>query len=375
MVASKHSGVEFLTGPASILRRSRGETCQAAAVALNAWWANDSDQRYWMEIFTQPNPGNELLSPRFVNGHWSYELPSLVEPGDVVFHYSSLRPNKKSLIGWSVATGTPEVIPEYHWQARGTAGRERVEPYVGPGWRVPLGGLNRFVPVIDGDRLGALLDPLMELRDRLKEQIDGPVYFPWYRYGKIQLRAQQGYLTKFPMEIFELLPELSVVETGPVEPASEKDVVEDARAPRTRAPSGRVTRAQDPVLRSAIERRSLDVVLEHYDGLGAVDPVELGKPYDIKIALNGVERHIEVKGSSMIIDTVELTKNEVDHGQNYADSDLAVVDGIEWTRHKDGSVTTSGGRLRVWSSWSPEASSLTARTYAYLLPSAPDTRG
>jgi hypothetical protein len=337
-------------------------------VALNAWWTDDPEQRYWMEIFTQPNPGNELLAPRFVNGHWSYELPSLVEPGDVVFHYSSLRPNKKSLIGWSVATGTPEVIPEYSWQARGTAGRDRGEPYVGPGWRVPLGGLNKFTPVIDGTRLSSLLDPLMELRDQLESQINGAVYFPWYRYGNTQLRAQQGYLTKFPVEIFELLPELRVVERGVLEPAEQKDVVEDARTPKTRAPSGRVTRAQDPVLRSAIERRSLDVVLDHYRDLGAVDLVELGKPYDIKLILDGTERHVEVKGSSMLIDTVELTKNEVDHGQTYPHSDLAVVDGIEWTRQKDASITTSGGRLRVWSSWSPEQDSLTARTYAYLLP-------
>ena len=125
-------GSELLLEETSRFSSITALNCQAAAVALNAWWANDSNQRYWMEIFTQPDPGNELLSPRFVNGHWSYELPSLVEPGDVVFHYSSLRPNKMSLIGWSVATGTPEVIPEYHWQARGTAGRERGEPYVGP---------------------------------------------------------------------------------------------------------------------------------------------------------------------------------------------------------------------------------------------------
>ncbi len=75
------------------------------------------------------------------------------------------------------------------------------------------------------------------------------------------------------------------------------DLVEDFQTSGGSAPSGRGTVMQDPVRRAAIERRSLDVALKYYDKIGGIDAVELGKPYDIKVTVNGIERHCEVKGS------------------------------------------------------------------------------
>lgn len=130
-----------------------------------------------------------------------------------------------------------------------------------------------------------------------------------------------------------------------------------------------MTRLQDPKLRAAVERRSLDVAREHYEALGAGDGdiKELGKPFDLVVQLDGVERHAEVKGSSLLIDTVELTVNEVTHGQACAASDLLVVDGIEWSRSEEGEVSAWGGRLRVWTDWSPAEEDLAARRFAYAL--------
>jgi hypothetical protein len=91
----------------------------------------------------------------------------------------------------------------------------------------------------------------------------------------------------------------------------------------------------------------------------------------IRVTLNGIDRHAEVKGSSMLIDTVELTLNEVSHARDYMETDLIVVDGIEWARRADGTVTTRGGRLRVWPDWAPAESSLSARKFAYTLPASP----
>lgn len=137
------------------------------------------------------------------------------------------------------------------------------------------------------------------------------------------------------------------------------------------APRGRTTRANDPLLRAAIERRSLDVAIEHYKALGAADDdiKELGKPYDLVVQLDGVERHIEVKGSSMLIDAVELTINEVTHGQACEHVDLVVVDGMTIVRDEQGSVVAAtGGTKRVWSSWAPADEALTATKFAYNLP-------
>jgi hypothetical protein len=206
----------------------------------------------------------------------------------------------------------------------------------------------------------------MTLRDELEARVGGRTYFPWYRYAGNQLRAQQGYLTKFPNELFELLPELAdVAELGQAEPG---EIDEGHQTPGRRVPSGHVARTQDPALRAAIERRSLDVALAYYARLGASDVVELGKPYDLRLRLHGSERHVEVKGSSMTIAAVELTVNEVIHANAHAATDLVVVDAIDWRRELDGSVSTSGGRLRVWHDWTPEPGALTATKFAYSLP-------
>ena len=327
-----------------------------------------------MEIFTTPSAGAILIAPRGGDAHWSYTLTSLVQPGDVVYHYQSTGANRGSIVGWSTASEPARAIPSYTWQARGTSGRSRGIPTTGPGWEVRLGGMNPLSPVISKARLLSLLDPLLAVNDDLKRRIGKPTYFPWYRYGGNQLRAQQGYLTKFPAELFDVLPELATVQaTVNVGDSENDELEEDAQPSNRKAPHGRVTRVHDPVLRAAIERRSLDVTLAHYDALGATDSEELGKPYDIRLMLDRVERHIEVKGSSIVIDTVELTANEVTHAQGYESTDLAVVDSIEWTRESDGSISTRGGRLRTWSDWTPTDESLLPTKFAYSLPDTDPT--
>jgi hypothetical protein len=136
------------------------------------------------------------------------------------------------------------------------------------------------------------------------------------------------------------------------------------------AASGKAARAQDPALRAAMERRSLDVAWDYYvNELGATDYVEVGKPYDIRVTVNGVVRHCEVKGSSARIDTVELTIKEVEHGTTFEPMDLIVVDGIEPVRDPaTGEVMGgTGGRRRVWTDWKPELENLKPLTFAYRL--------
>jgi hypothetical protein len=96
----------------------------------------------------------------------------------------------------------------------------------------------------------------------------------------------------------------------------------------------------------------------------------VGKPYDIRVTVQGVARRCEVKGSSMEIDTVELTINEVEHGTAFTPIDLLVVDKIVPTRDPtSGEVTgASAGRRRVWVDWTPSEAGLKVTKYAYTLP-------
>jgi len=200
------------------------------------------------------------------------------------------------------------------------------------------------------------------LRDNLEAEHGSPVYFPFFFYRAGEVRARQGYLAKFPVEMFDLLPELEAVRSDPDE------VIEDSPPRGLRAPIGRPTRIQDPRLKDAIERRSLDVMIAYYQKRGAVEIQEIGKPYDIRLILNGQERHVEVKGSSVRIDTVELTRNEVHHAWDFQPTDLAVVDRIKWSRQPDGTVSAHGGELRVWPDWEPHDEDLACSAFDYRLP-------
>ena len=127
----------------------------------------------------------------------------------------------------------------------------------------------------------------------------------------------------------------------------------------------------DPKLRDAVERRALDVAKAYYlDELHATDYEEVGKPYDIRVRVQGVPRRCEVKGSSMKIDAVELTCNEVKHGNTFTPIDLIVVDNIVPVKDPvTGEVTgATGGRRRIWVDWTPAQSDLEATRYAYPLP-------
>jgi hypothetical protein len=96
----------------------------------------------------------------------------------------------------------------------------------------------------------------------------------------------------------------------------------------------------------------------------------VGKPYDIRVTVQGVVRRCEVKGSSMEIDTVELTVNEVEHGTAFTPVDLIVVDGITPIRDPETGevIGAAGGRCRIWVDWTPAQSDLKATRFAYSLP-------
>jgi hypothetical protein len=345
-------------------------------MALNTWWDSEPGQRFWMEITQRDVLGEDLIAPKLDGGgreQWSYALVSKVQPGDRVLHYQTNAPGGGAIVGWSEAVDTPST-GTITWQARGTRGRERGRPTTGPSWFVPLGGLHEFDSPVMGRDLSRIDSDLFRLRDQLEARHGKPIYFPFFRYRAGEVRAQQGYLVKFPEELIGLLPRLESVraeQTGSVAHEAEEEENRPDSSSRT-VPRGRTTRIQDPVLRKAIEDHAVAQAVTHYRQLGCTEWTILGKPYDIKLSLNGEERHIEVKGSSLEVATVELTTNEVTHADDYQPTDLVVVDGIDWTREEDGTISTSGGQLRIWTDWTPEDENLFARTYAYNLGELPD---
>ena len=292
-----------------------------------------------------------------------------MQPGDRVLHWRARA--ERGLVGWSEVEEYATVIPEYTWKPH-HGGPERTTL----GWQAVLGQFHAFTPPVLSAQLLPILDRIVAVDHVLRAQHKGSPYFPITKYGKNrppgqqQVRATEAYFAKFPVELFDVIPGIGSARIdAPLDPI-EADVAEDFQPPGKKAP-GRITRAQDPKLRTEIERRSLDVARDYYvNELAGTDYKEVGKPYDIEVTIQGVTRRCEVKGSSMEIDTVELTFNEVDHGTAFTPIDLIVVDKIVPTTDPDtGEVTgATGGRRRVWPDWTPGQSELKVRTYAYTLP-------
>jgi hypothetical protein len=339
-------------------------------MALNTWWDGDPDQRYWMEITDREDLGGPLKSPKLPRLTWGYDLVSQVQPGDHVLHWWT-RGGARRLAGWSEVTEHATVVPEYTWIPRHGESRTTA------GWQADLGGFHAFSPPVTSSQLLPLLDQIIAIDDALGAVHHGTLYFPLTRYGvgrpkhQQEVRAAQAYFVKFPVELFDVLPGIESARfDGRLDPV-DVDLPEDYQPPGKKAPPGRTTRAQDPKLRDAVERRSLDVAKAYYENeLKGTDYAEVGKPYDIRVTVQGVRRRCEVKGSSMEIDTVELTFNEVEHGTAYTPVDLIVVDRITPLRDPDtGEVTgATGGRRRVWADWTPAQCDLTPTKYAYSLP-------
>jgi hypothetical protein len=155
-------------------------------MAIRCWWDTDSSERYWMEITERDDIGADLHAPKSDGSgreYWSYSLVNEVDDGDVVLHWWTRGDAEPALVGWSRAIG-PVRSSQITWQARGTVGRARGVPTVGPAWRLPLTGFTEFSPSIGLSDLRALESELKQVHDDLVARHGGPLYFPFaFRIG------------------------------------------------------------------------------------------------------------------------------------------------------------------------------------------------
>lgn len=315
-----------------------------------------------MEITDRDDLGEALWAPQhdFRGGEsWSYSRLTYVQPGDRVFHWHKTQAGEPAIVGWSEAGG-PIRVETKSWQARGTRGRERGVPTLGPAWVVPLHGLWLLDKPITRSAINARYREITELLAESRKVAEGAPYAPFQNYGGRELRAQQGYLTKFPVALVDLLfagisstssAESDVSEKSPVRVGHDQAYMSDAE------------------MRSSIELYAVKLASDMYYSEGATEIIELGKPYDLRVIVHEIERHVEVKGSTgKDLASVQLTQGEVVHAANWQPTDLVVVDGIKCWRDDDGHVLTSGGILRIWRDWQPLQANLAPTHHKYSLP-------
>jgi hypothetical protein len=359
------SAPEQPTAPVPAPRRS-GEL---GAVRLNEWWRDDPAECYWLEITDRDDLGaNVQALQRDGSGreNWSYALVTALRPGDIVLHWHKTQRQVPGIVGYARAADGP-FEDELVWQARGSYGQAR--PTVGhpqPSWRYELTGYTPLPTPVEQGAFQRAEAALKAIKQKLEAGHSGPLYFPFAFYASRPVRVMQAYLVKFPAAILEAVPELAAIPRvrakPPLRPARETA----ASSPKQKARSSDSGYVADPVLKRALERHAVQRAAALYDGYD-IEDVGTTRSYDLHAIKGAEEVHVEVKGSSGTAETVELTRNEVDHAHG-ALTHLVVVDQIEWSRLPNGEVQTRGGRVRRWTSWTPQDKHLEVTRYRYRLP-------
>jgi len=316
-----------------------------------------------MEITDRATLGEDLRAP--ISGRegrevWHYSLVSHTQPGDVVFHWHTTLHDRPALVGWSTVLG-PLREESHEWTPH--AGSLLTAEGARPNWVMPLGGVHYLDAPISLAEIEAMRADVLRVREELEAERGTPSYFPFTKYGAVNLRAAQAYLTKLPRQLVDLLAGRYSLELGD-EALSLGDTPPTAPDPR----SGGQGFLRDTARKLAIERHAVARAIEHYQALGAQDIEVLGKPYDLRVLVDGQEVHVEVKGSGGELTEILVTRNEVAHARSYARVELVVVDAIEWRRDASEQIVTSGGRLRHWASWRPTDASLTPVAFSHELP-------
>ena len=317
------------------------------------WWEDDPTQRYWMEVITRPNWGTELTAP----DEPKYSLMEHVKVGDVVLHWigkNNPMGYKAGMYGASVVAGRLQRRTG-SWQGK-------------PANIIPLTNCT-MLPV------PYLLQDLRAERDadlsRLKKHLEGTLresgnlHFPFNWDPRFGLKTNQRHLTKMPVEVLNLVPNL----------LPEGDWVELDRmlhGPQVPGQNGVRQRyagfCADPVLKKAIEMQAVSQAKSHYESNGyTVEDVGAYRSYDLHAVRGDVVRHVEVKGSQGNVEKILLTRNEVTHAKEYDSTDLVVVAEIPWERQLDGSVDTQDGYMDVHPDWRPSPENLKPLSYEYFL--------
>jgi hypothetical protein len=339
-------------------------------MTINEWWSGDPDQRFWMEITDRADLGSDLHAPQVDDvgrDYWSYSLVTAVRPGDVVLHWHKSLLGSPGIVAYSTAVTGP-VADEIVWNSQGARSRSQTTADPEPAWRYVLSDFTPFGAPIGQDVFRAVEPALREVKRSLEAQHRGALYFPFAFSDRRPVRAAQGYLVKFPVEIVRAVPMLARLAPGTPERSSvpRPSSSEAATSARRRANGGSGYLA-DVRVRLAIERHAVEWAMRYYAAQGyEVEDVGAVCSYDVRAVSAGSELHIEVKGSSGTAETVELTANEIDHARS-KDTHLVVVDQISWHRRADGTVGTTGGRVRRWAPWVPDESSLLATRFRHVV--------
>jgi len=121
----------------------------------------------------------------------------------------------------------------------------------------------------------------------------------------------------------------------------------------------------DPALRRAIEVEAMNRATELYAAEGwEVTDVSRHQSFDLLCTMDGVEKHVEVKGTTTPGRSVFLTEGEVRHAQAFPNVGLVIVSNLK-VATVNGLPSVTGGKAARIDPWVLHASALTPTQYSY----------
>ena len=188
---------------------------------MSYWWDTLDEEKYWVEITDRRDIGRDLNCPQTDDRgkpEGSYSLIKAIKPGDVVFHYST---RKQRIEGASVAGGPLEERATT-WIAHGRLARLKPIQVQRPGWWLPIYGFSEAKQKLTlaevrqpGDQawiyqwIHSKAVDIQNRRNAGERKLQKAIAAPFQRYGGYTLRAQQGYLTKMPVDFINRWTKLS----------------------------------------------------------------------------------------------------------------------------------------------------------------------
>lgn len=126
--------------------------------------------------------------------------------------------------------------------------------------------------------------------------------------------------------------------------------------------------------RRAIELRAVEIVAKMLTERGyAVEDVGARKSFDLLATRpDGEVLEVEVKGTTGVGSTVQLTRNEVSRAGQRGEAALAIVAGIQLSG-TDAAPEAAGGALRWFHPWTPAEDDLTPVAFTYRVSPEPST--
>lgn len=163
-------------------------------MAINDWWHDLPEERYWMIAPSRGTVGEALSAPKASEDRrfeWSHELVGHTQPGDTIFVWDRTIP-KPGIAAWG------RVLGPLGEEQRVRHGEQL------PHWRMPVSDTLRLASPITITALRRIGSDIVSVRDQVEALTDGPVYFPFIGAPDTLVPAP-GYLTKLPRDLVALL--------------------------------------------------------------------------------------------------------------------------------------------------------------------------